>query len=291
MTNKALLAAFLTLTSSVLSAQKREDFIALQRDVAQMQDQMKELQKSQDEKLGALTALVQQTLDASARMSTGLMQLQKNVETTLADQQTKVVGPVVGLGTKVDQMADDYKAMKENINALSAQLSKLDTKLADISGAVRVLSNPVAPPTAAGGPPANVPSAQTLWENANRDVSGGNDTVAMQEYVEYLKYYHDTENAPTAQYNIGTIYDRADQHQDALKAFNAVLEFPENPRSPDALYWKGMEQMKMDQNTEAAATFREFLKRYPGNENARKARANLATLSGPARPTTTHKQK
>jgi TolA-binding protein len=108
--------------------------------------------------------------------------------------------------------------------------------------------------------------------------------------VEYLKYYHDTENAPTAQYNIGTIYDRADQHQDALKAFNAVLEFPENPRSPDALYWKGMEQMKMDQNTEAAATFREFLKRYPGNENARKARANLATLSGPPR-TTTHKQK
>ena len=290
MTNKVLLAAFLTLTSSVLSAQKREDFIALQRDVAQMQDQMKELQKSQDEKLGALTMLVQQSLEASARMSTGLAQLQKNVETTLAEQQTKVVGPVVGLGTKVDQMADDYKAMKENINALSAQLSKLDTKLADISSAVRVLSNPVPPPSAAT-PPANIPSAQTLWENANRDVSGGNDTVAMQEYVEYLKYYHDTENAPTAQYNIGTIYDRADQHDDALKAFSAVLEFPENPRSPDALYWKGMELMKMDQNTEAAATFREFLKRYPTNENARKARANLATLSGPARPTTTHKQK
>ena len=44
MTNKVLVTAFLTLTSSVLSAQKREDFIALQRDVAQMQDQMKELQ-------------------------------------------------------------------------------------------------------------------------------------------------------------------------------------------------------------------------------------------------------
>ncbi len=289
MTNKVLLTAFLTLTSSVLSAQKREDFIALQRDVAQMQDQMKELQKSQDEKLGALTTLVQQSLDASSRMSTGLMQLQKNVETTLAEQQSKVVQPVVGLGTKVDQMSDDFKAMKENINALSAQMSKLDTKLADISSAVRVLSTPVAPPSAAP-PAANVPSAQTLWENANRDVSGGNDTVAMQEYVEYLKYYHDTENAPTAQFNIGVIYDRADQHEDALKAFNAVLEFPENPRSADALYWKGMELMKMDQNTEAAATFREFIKRYPSNENARKARANLATLSGP-KPTTTHKQK
>ncbi len=148
MTNKVLLTAFLTLTSSVLSAQKKEDFIALQRDMAQMQDQMKELQKSQDEKMAALTTLVQQSLDASSRISTGLMTLQKNVETTLVDQQSKVVVPVVGLGTKIDQMSDDFKAVKENINALSAQLSKLDTKLADISSAVRILGNPVAPPSA-----------------------------------------------------------------------------------------------------------------------------------------------
>ena len=289
MFNKVLLTAFLILTSSVLSAQKREDFIALQRDVAQMQDQMKELQKSQDEKMAALMALVQQSLDASARISTGLTALQKN-DTTLADQQSKVVSPVVQLGTKVDQMSDDFKAVKENINALGSQLSKLDTKLADISSAVRTLGTPVAPPP--GAPPAaGIPSALYLWENANRDVSSGNDTVAMQEYLEYLKYFHDTENAPTAQYNIGTIYDRADQHEDALKAFSAVLDFPENPRSPDALYWKGMEQMKMDRNADATATFKEFLRRYPSNENARKARANLATLAGPAKPTTTHKQK
>jgi TolA-binding protein len=293
MTNKVLLTVFLTLTSSVLSAQKREDFIQLQRDMAQMQDQMKELQKSQDEKMAALTALVQQGLESSARLSMSLTQLQKNVETTLSEQQSKVVFPVVALGTKMDQMSDDYKAVKENITALQSQLAKMDNKLTDISSAIRTMNTPPAVPAPGTPPAAGIPSAQTLWENANRDVSGGNDTVAMQEYLEYLKYFPDSENAPTAQYNIGTIYDRADMPADALKAFTAVLDkFPENPRTPDALYWKGMELMKMDRTADAGAACKEFLKRYPTNENARKARANLATLGlgAPAKPAT-HKQK
>jgi len=292
MTNKVLFIIFLTLGSSVLSAQKKEDFIALQRDMAQMQDQMKELQKSQDEKMAALTMLVQQSLDASSRLSTGLTQLQKNLETSLGDQQSKVVVPVVALGTKMDQMSDEFRGAKENIAALSSQLSKLDNKLADISSAIRTLSTPVAPPSAAP-PAAGIPSAQQLWEAANRDVSTGKDTLAMDEYAEFLKYFPDSENAPTAQYNIGTIYDRADQPADALKAFNAVLEkFPENPRTPDALYWKGMELMKMEKTAEAGAAFKEFLRRYPSNENARKASANLRTLGlgAPAKPTA-RKQK
>ncbi len=292
MTNKVLLTVFLTLSSSVLSAQKKEDFIALQRDMAQMQDQMKELQKSQDEKMSALTALVQQSLEASSRLSTSLTTLQRNVETTLTEQQSKVVGPVVALGTKMDQMSDEFRGVKENITALSSQLTKMDNKLADISSAIRTMNTPVAPP-AAGAPAAGIPSAETLWQNANRDVTSGKDDLAMQEYVEFLKYFSESENAPTAQYNIGTIFDRANQNEDALKAFNAVLEkFPENPRTPSALYWKGMELMKLDRNAEAGAAFREFLKRYPGNEDAARARKNLSTLGlgTPAKPTT-RKQK
>lgn len=294
MTNKVLLTVCLTLTSSVLLAQKREDFIALQRDVAQMQDQMKELQKSQDEKMAALTTLVQQSLEASTRLSASLAALQKNVDATLADQQTKVVGPVVMLGTKVDQMGDEFRSVKENINALNSTLSKIDNKLTDISSAVRTLSQPVAPPPSSGtAPPAGIPSAQTLWENANRDVQGGKDDLAMQEYTQFLQYFRDSENAPTAQFNIGTLYDRADQYNDALKAFSAVLDnFPENPRSPDALYWKGMELMKLERPAEAGAVFKEFLKRYPTNDYARKARENLTRLGmgAPAKPTA-RKQK
>jgi TolA-binding protein len=290
MTSKVLLTVFLTLSSSVLFAQKKEDFLSLQRDVANMDDRVKALQKSQEEQLAALTALVQQSLDANSRLAASFTLLQKNIETTLAEQQSKVVGPVVALGTKMDQMSDEFRGVKENITALSSQLTKLDNKLTDISTAVRTMTTPVAPPPTQGGA---IPSAQTLWENANRDVLANKDDLAMQEYVEFLKYFPESENAPTAQYNIGTIYDRANMNEDALKAFSAVLDkFPENPRTPDALYWKGMELMKLDRSAEAGTAFKEFLRRYSTNENAAKARKNLSTLGlgAPPKPAT-HKQK
>lgn len=134
-----------------LRAQKREDFIALQRDVAQLQDQMKQLQKSQDEKMAALTGLVQQALDQSAKLSTSLGQMQTSLTTTLNEQQSKVVAPVAALGAKVDQMGDEFRGIRDNVSDLSTQLGRLDTKLADISSAVRTLSAPpVAPPSAPG---------------------------------------------------------------------------------------------------------------------------------------------
>src|ERR1700682_41614 len=103
------LAILLIFASTTLSAQKKEDFVALQRDVAQMQDQMKQLQKSQDEKMAALTTLLQQSMDAEARIATNLSTLEKNMNAALADQQSKLVAPVAGLGTKVDNMSEDFR--------------------------------------------------------------------------------------------------------------------------------------------------------------------------------------
>ncbi len=277
------LAIFLA-ASFVAWGQKKEDFIALQRDVAQMQDQMKQLQKSQDEKMAALTALVQQALDAQMRLSGNVSSLQSSLQKSIDDQQMKIAGPVAAVGTKVDNMSEEFRGVKENIAALSSQISKLDAKLTDISLAVRTLSQPApappASPTAqAAAPPG--PSAEVLWENARRDMSAGKNELALQEFADYVKNFPDSENAPSAQYNMGTIYDRVDQYEDALKAYIAVVDnFPENPRTPDALYMKGVELMKLERNTEARATFQEFIKRYPANENVRKARNHIATLTG-----------
>jgi TolA-binding protein len=278
---KSLLVLTVLLASGTLQAQKREDFIALQRDVAQLQDQMKQLQRSQDEKMAALTALVQQALEASSKVSTSLSTLQTSLSTSLSEQQGRVVAPVAALGTKVDQMSDDFRGVRENVSALSAHLNRLDDKLTDISTAVRTLSAPPAAPpppaTATGGPtPPPGVSAESLYENARRDYSSGKDELALHEFVDYLKYFPETENAPSAQYYIGMIYDRAMQYEDAAKAFDAVLErFPENQRTAESLYMKAVELMKAKQRPEAAAVFKEFLSRYPTNVNAAKAKDHL----------------
>jgi tol-pal system protein YbgF len=285
------LSLVILLTSSfALYGQKREDFVALQRDVAQMQDQMKQLQKSQDDKMAALTTLVQQSLDAQARLAASLGAVQQSLQRSIDEQQGKLTAPIASMGTKVDNMAEEFRGVKENIAALASQLSKLDSKLTDISLAVRSINTapavaPPAAPTAQAVVVPQGPSAEVLWENARRDMSGGKNELALQELADYVKTFPLSENAPSAQYNIGTVYDRGDQYEDALKAYTAVVDqFPENPRTPDALYMKGVEQMKLERYSDARVTFQDFVKRYPSNENALKARNHLRELASGQRP-------
>lgn len=269
-----------------LHAQKREDFIAIQRDVAQLQEQVRQLQKAQDEKIAALTALVQQSLTTQEKLAASLGQLQTSLTTTLNEQQSKVVAPMAALGVRVDQMADEFRSVRENVSELGGKLDRLDSKLADVSSAVRTLSAPPAAPpppaSADAGAPAPPPgvSAESLFENARRDYLGKHDDLAMQEFNDYLKYFPSTENAPRAQFYVGQIYDRASQHDDALQAFDAVIErFPEGPATADAFYWKAVELSKLNRRSDALAQFNEFVKKYPDDENVPRAKANIRSLS------------
>ncbi len=272
-----------------LFAQKREDILSIQRDVAQLQDQIKQLQTSQDQKLAALESLIKQALDQSNQASASMTALQRTLTDRLNDQQAKVAAPIAVLGTKVDQSADDVRAVRENLAALSNRVANLDNKLSDISSAVRTLSQPPAapPPPSSGAPPAagGAPlppagtTAESLWVNALRDYSGGRDELAMMEFNDYLKYFPTAENAASAQYYVGQSYNRAKMFDEAVQAFDAVLErYPDNPKTPDALYSKADALAHGGHRAEAAAEFKNFLARFPTHSLARNAQAQLHDL-------------
>lgn len=275
-----------------LLAQKREDILSIQRDVAQLQDQIKQLQTSQDQKMAELESLIKQALDQSNQASASMTALQRTLTDRLNDQQSKVAAPIAVLGTKVDQSADDVRAVRENLAALTSRVANLDNKLSDISSAVRTLSQPPAappppsigaPPAAAGAPiPPAGTSAESLWLNAFRDYSSGRDELAMMEFNDYLKYFPTAENAASAQYYVGQLYNRAKMFDDAVQAFDAVLErYPDNPKTPDALYGKADALAHGGHRAEAAAEFKDFLARFPTHSLARNAQAQLRDL-GPA---------
>lgn len=292
--------ATILLTIPVASnAQRREDILSIQRDVAQLQDQIKQLQTGQDQKLAALQALVQQAVEESTKLNAALAAMQKGVTERLTEQQTRVVGPVVTLGTKVDEMSGDLRAVRENVSDLTSRLGNLDNKLADISTAVRTLSQPppAPPPPATATPAAPAPppgtTAEGLWQSAVRDHSTGKDELAMSQFNDFLKYFPQTENAPAAQFYVGQIYYRNKQYDDAVLAFDAVLErYPENPKTPDALYYKGAALMNTPRRPDAAAEFKDFLDRYPSHNLAANAQAHLRTLGAAgARPAPRGKRK
>src|SRR4051812_19615912 len=182
----------------------------LQRDVAQLQDQIKQLQQAQDRQFAEIRVLVQQALNASTDASKSVAVIQSGFQQNLRDQETKVVTPVVGLNTRMDAVSQDMRTLQQAVSDLTGMLSKMQAQMTDLNNAVKVMSAPAPPPPGAGpggapggGPgasdmPAGGPggatggsptmSATDLYNGANRDRNGGKLDLALQEYADYLRW-------------------------------------------------------------------------------------------------------
>ena len=264
----------LSLVPGLAFAQKR-DLIDLQRDVAALQDQVRSLQQSDSENMGKIMGLLQQAIDTINKVNTNIALLDKSM-----------ASPVASVGAKVDSMAGEFQAMRVSLDDVSSKLGKLQQGLIDLNNTVKVISAPPAPPApagggatgAAGGPPPGVTS-ESLYSNAMRDKDSGNYDIAQQEYMDYLKFYSTSEMAPNAQYYVGEIYYTRKDYENALQAFDAVLErFPDNNKTLDAMYMKGRTLFQMGERTKAANEYRAVYARNPRSDLAAKAKAQLASM-------------
>src|SRR5258708_32312273 len=149
-TASVVAALLLTAPAVMLPQSTKDELVSLQRDVAQLQDQIRQLQKGQSDQVAALTTLVQQSLDEVRKTNALAGGLQRSIDSKLTDLQTKLVGPGATVGSKVDQMADDFRSVQTNVAELTKSMRKIDEKLTDISTAVRTRNTPGAPPTAGG---------------------------------------------------------------------------------------------------------------------------------------------
>jgi TolA-binding protein len=282
-----LLLLSTALWPAIVLGQKHDELVSIQRDVAQLEDQVKQIQKALDDKTAALTALLQQSIDASNKTSAALAAMQHSMDQKLADQQTKLVAPVATLGTKIDEMSGDFRSVQTNVASLVRHMNDLDAKISDISSAVRTLQTPSTPPPPnPGAPAAQVPdspppgwSAELAYNAALRDYQGKKDETAIEEFAQYLKYAPQSENAPNAQYYIGQIYFRGEDWPDAVKAFDAVLEkYPKNPKTAESQYMKACALMSNKQKTDAGREFKNFIANYPDSPRVKDAHAHLRTL-------------
>ena len=273
--------------------------VELQRDVALLQDQVRSMQRSMDEKLSALTVMIQQTLDSSNKINTAVAVLESGIRDRMKDQEAKLVVPVANVGAKVDSFSEEMKGLRGSIEDVNAKMGKMQAQLVDLGNAVKTLAAPPIPPPAAvstsaalpTGPPAGV-SAESLYNNAMRDRLGGNGDLALSGFGDYLKYFGNTDLAPNSQYYIGELYYTKGDMDAALRAFDLVLEkYPDNNKTPDAMYMKGKVLVKMSERDEAAKQFRELRKRYPTHDLSARALSELRALGLSGAPATNSKKK
>jgi tol-pal system protein YbgF len=265
------------------------EIIELQRDVTTILQGQKDMQTQLTQDHTVQKTLIEQSSDTVNKLNTTMSSLQKSVQDVQANS-----------GTRLDTMSTQVQGLSDNLEEIKSRLGKLNQQLVDLQNSVQNIDarlaggNPNGAPagtptgaaapatpgaaasTAPSGPP---PSADNLYSNGLRDIQTGKYDLARSEFQDYLKYYGDTELASNAQFYLGEIAYSQHQYQQAVAEYDKVLNnYPKSFKLAPARYKKGMALIELSQKNAGVKELREVVKRYPGTEEERRARAKLKEL-------------
>jgi tol-pal system protein YbgF len=269
------------------------EIIDLQRDVTTLLQGQKDMATQITTDHTVLKTLVEQTSDNVGKLNATMGSVQKSVQDVQANS-----------GARLDTMSTQVQGLSDNLEEIKSRLGKLNQQLVDLQSAVQSIDAKVsgaAPANAAPGGstnprPANdaptnsappiannatspAPSADMLYSNGLRDITSGKYDLARQEFLDYLKYYSDTDLASNAQFYLGEIAYTQKQYQDAVSEYDKVLtQYPKSFKLAPARLKKGLALLELGQKTPGVRELREVVRRYPGTEEERRARAKLKEL-------------
>jgi len=259
------------------------ELIELQRDVTSLLQGQKDLATQVTQDHTGMRTIVDQTNSSLGKLEGTMGSLQKSVQDVQANS-----------GARLDTMSTQVQGLSDNLEEIKSRLGKLNQQLVDLQNSVQSVDAKIsgtapAPATGTASPtastagssamPAGAPSADTLYSNGLRDITSGKYDLARSEFQDYLKYYGDTDLASNAQFYLGEISFKQKQYGDAVAAYEKVLtNYPKSFKLAPARLRKGMALIELGQKNSAVREFREVVKRYPGTEEDRQARAKLKEL-------------
>ena len=268
------------------------EIIDLQRDVTTLLQGQKDLSTQLNTDHTVLKTLVEQASDNVGKLNATMGSVQKSVQDVQANS-----------GARLDTMSTQVQGLSDNLEEIKSRLGKLNQQLVDLQSAVQSIDAKVsgsapansipstgspkpsfgndtnsAPPSA-GSAASPAPSADMLYSNGLRDITSGKYDLARQEFLDYLKYYGETDLASNAQFYLGEIAYHQKQYQDAVAEYDKVLTiYPKSFKLAPARLKKGMALIELGQKTPGIRELREVVRRYPGTEEERSARAKLKEL-------------
>jgi tol-pal system protein YbgF len=271
------------------------ELIELQRDVTTILQGQKDMSTQITQDHTVMKTLVEQSGDNVNKLSGTMSSLQKSVQDVQANS-----------GARLDTMSTQVQGLSDNLEEIKSRMGKLNQQLADLQNTVQSLdakisgsapatssgsASPTAsnsnPPSAGGGVASNsavapsgpAPSADTLYSNGLRDITSGKYDLARSEFLDYLKYYGDTDLASNAQFYLGEIAYSQKQYSQAVTEFDKVLtNYPKSFKLAPARLRKGMALIELNQKPAGIKELREVIKRFPGAPEDRIARAKLKEL-------------
>jgi tol-pal system protein YbgF len=269
------------------SAVSRE-MIDLQHDVTALLQGQKDLATQMTQDHTVMKTLVEQSNDNVGKLNATISSVQKSVQDVQANS-----------GARLDTMSTQVQGLSDNLEEIKSRLGKLNQQLVDLQNTAQGIDAKLPGGSApAGGAPANLPpgaanpgsaaaggpapSADTLYSNGLRDITSGKYDLARSEFQDYLKYYGDTDLASNAQFYLGEIAYSQKQFDQSVVEYDKVLtNYPKSFKLGPAHLKKGMALLELGQKQAAVKELREVVKRFPGSDEDRRARAKLKEIGAP----------
>ena len=254
----------LIVSAALLGQKPSREIQELQRDVAQLQEEIRTLKAALEQRIGAATTQMETMTKSMTELNGAVGGVRKSLDQLAQDQDRKLVPLVAAQGSRVDQVSQSLSTMQQAFGDLTGAINRLQTQVVDLGNAVRVISTP-AP---------KLPSAEELLKAADADRLGGKYELAAQGYSDFLKAYADSSQADLAQFQLGMMRYQLKDMESAANEFDAVVKkHPKSSKLPDALFYKAKSLEAAHKKTEAAAACTELRRRFPRNDFARQCAA------------------
>jgi TolA-binding protein len=300
------IAVTLSSTPAVFAASK--DMVQLQTQIQALQDAVARLQQSNDERMGAMKDLIQQSADSINKMGANVDVMRKQLQTQQEAQ-----------GGKVDQVSGQIQSLNDSVDEIKARIATLQKLMQDVqsqqqsmsagmpqptSSATLPPSSPTTapPPTTAapvvrkGKPSAGVPQAaeapgpavppaDELYKTALGDYMAAKYPLASSEFGDVVKYYRDNRLSGNSFYYQAEIEFKDGRYPAAIKAYDAVLEqYPDSNKVPVSHLHKGMALFSLKENEAGTRELRILIQRFPNSPEAMQARSKLSGMGIPVTP-------
>lgn len=269
MSRKLLLVILVIFLAAPPAHPVAKEIIQLQRDVALLQDMVRDLNRLMTERMATMNQLVERNTDTINKLQGTIDTVQRGLTAALSAQ-----------GQKIDSGQQHVQAVAESLEDLKARQSRLGEQLVQIRQLLETIQAQPQPTAAVAVPtPAAPPNPKDLYENALRDLQGGKNDLAMAGFVDYLKFFPETDLAGNAQFYIGEVNYRKGDFDKAIDAYNAVLDkHPRNNKAATAHWKKALALFEQRKRDAAVRELRTLIQRFPNSEEAKLARDRLKGL-------------
>jgi tol-pal system protein YbgF len=283
----ALAAVFLGALGGALFAPQpagavSREMIELQQTVTQILQAQQDLRSTVDSNNASLKTLVQQSLDSVNKLNGEMNSLQKSVQEVQANT-----------GARIDTMTQQSQGLSDNMQDVQARVGKLAQQLTDVQNLLQSIDAKVSggsptgtsamsgPGPGSSAPPAAMPpiSADTLYQNGLRDLTGGKYDLARQEFSDYIKHFPSNDLASNAQFYLGEVSYAQNDFKGAIASYdNVLVNYPKSFKLAASLLKKAMAELEMGMKASGTRDLREVVHRFPGSDESKRAQARLREI-------------